>query len=196
MRIAFCHHLSLSYYGGGEKWIIELSKELTKRGHDVRIYALPFLLDGKRKVNPSKILGDIPYEEGLFHNVKADVCYVMYNPLNWFNFKTTSPRIAGMHSHAYWLPPHPNYGVLPNLANIANKLDSYFELRRFNAVHAVTNVFPINHPNIFCIPNFVDSEKYKPCKEKEDIFTVVFASRMVWQKGWDIFEYVRKKGGR
>ena len=63
MKISFCHHLSLSYYAGGEKWIIETAKELAKRGHDVEIYCLPFLLDGKPKINSKEVLEGIPYSE-------------------------------------------------------------------------------------------------------------------------------------
>ena len=193
MRIAFCHHLSLSYYGGGEKWLIQLSNELVKRGHEVSIYALPFLLDGKPKVNPKDFLPEIPYFEGIRHYVNADVTYLTYNPLSWINFKTSHPRIAGIHSHAYWFSPHPSYGLLPNLANVTNRFTSYFELRGYDAVHTVTNVFPINHPKVYYIPNFVDSERFKPCEEKEDVFTVAFASRNVWQKGWDIFRNVKER---
>ena len=58
MHIAFGHHLSLAYYSGGEKWVISLAKELTNRGHDVEIYALPFLLDGSRKIDPKDVLGE------------------------------------------------------------------------------------------------------------------------------------------
>lgn len=191
MHIAFCHHLSLGYYGGGEKWLIQLANELVKRGHDVEIYALPFLLDGKQKINPKELLNGIPYKEGLRHSVKADVCYVTYHPLSWLNFKTSRPRIAGIHSHAYWLPPHPNYGILPNLANITNRFTSYFELRRFDAIHTVTNSFLVNHPNVHCIPNFVDSEIFKPCR-KDEKFSVGYISRKVWQKGFDVLRKVRK----
>ena len=192
MRINFCHHLSLTYFAGGEKWIISTAKELVKRGHDVEIYALPFLLDGKPKINPKEVLEDIPYTEGKRHKVKADVAYVTYNPLSFLNFETSRPRIAGIHSHTYWQNPHPSYGILPNVANLMNRFTSYFELRRFNAVHTVTNVYPVNHPKIYYIPNFVDSEKFKPCAEKDVDFTVAYASRKVWQKGWDIFNHIRK----
>jgi len=193
MRIALCHHLGLSYYGGGEKFIIQLANELVKRGHDVEIYSLPFLLEGKPKVkNVKELLNDIPYTEGCRHKVRADVCYMTYNPLTWFNFDTSVPRIAGIHSHTYWLNPHPSYGVLPNIANIINRFTSYMELRRFQAIHMVTNVYRVNHPNVYYIPNFVDSEKFKPCKNKDEKFSIAYASRKVWQKGWDIFQQVTK----
>jgi len=192
LKICFAHHLSLSYNGGGEKWVISTAKELVKRGHDVEIYSLPFLLDGKSKINPKDVLEDIPYTEGLRHNIKTDIVYVTYNPLSWLNFKTSRPRIAGIHSHAYWLPPHPNYGILPNLANIVNRFTSYFEVRRFDAIHIVNSVYPINHPHIYNIPNFVDSKKFKPYPKNSN-FTVGYASRKVWQKGWSTFQQIVKK---
>jgi glycosyltransferase involved in cell wall biosynthesis len=141
-------------------------------------------------MKPKEILDDIPYTESLHHYIKADVVYITYNPLSWFNFKTSTPRIAGIHAHAYWLPPHPNYGILPNIANIVNRFTSYFELRRFNAIHTVTNIYPINHPNVHYIPNYVDSKKFIPCKKDQD-FSVTFISRNVWQKGWDILKKVK-----
>lgn len=192
IKIAFAHHLSLSYYGGGEKWIIQLAKELTSRGHEVEIYALPLLLDGKPKVNPKNLLDGIPYHEGYKHKINADVTYVTYHPLSHLTFRTSRPRIAGIHSHAYWLKPHPKYGLLPNLANITNKFTSYFELRGFNAIHAVSKTYPINHKKVFHIPNFVDSNIYKPTCQKSEDFTIAFASRKVWQKGWDVFQGIQQ----
>jgi glycosyltransferase involved in cell wall biosynthesis len=192
MNIAFCHHLSLSYFGGGEKWLVNTAKELVRRGHNVEIYALPFLLEGKRKVKPKELLEDIPYSEGLRHKVKADVVYVTYNPLSWMFFQTSKPRIGGIHAQSYWQKPDLRYGLLPNVSLMANKMLSYFELRHFNAVHMVTGTYPCNHPKVFMIPNFVDASFYKPTVEKPDEFTVSFSSRTVWQKGWDIFQLVTK----
>jgi glycosyltransferase involved in cell wall biosynthesis len=180
--------LSLSYYGGGEKWIVAVATELAKRGHDVEIYALPFLLEGKPKVKPKELLEDIPYTEGFRHKVKADVVYVTYHPLSWLNFETSRPRIAGVHAQSYWQPVNLRYGLKPNMANILHKTAGYFELRRFNAVHMVTRAYKISHPKVYYIPNFVDASKYKPVKEKDSTFTVAYSSRQVWQKGWDLFE--------
>jgi glycosyltransferase involved in cell wall biosynthesis len=192
IKIAFCHHLSLSYNAGGEKWLINTAKALAKK-HTVEIYALPFLLDGKPRINPNESLDGIYYREGFNHNVKADVTYVTYNPLSFLNFNISGPKIAGIHSEAYWQKPNIHYGKFPLVANIVNRFTSYFELRRFNAVHTILNgLYPINHPKIFSIPNYVDSEIYHPYK-KSDEFTVTFASRKVWQKGFDIFSQVAKQ---
>jgi hypothetical protein len=192
MHIAFCTHLSLGYYGGGEKWIIQTAKELAHRGHTVEIYALPFLLEGKRKVDPQELLENIPYTEGRRHKVKAEVIYTFYNPLSWLFFETSKPRIGGIHAQSYWQKPDLRYGLLPNLSLMTNKALGYFELRHFNAVHMVTSAYPCNHPKVFCIPNFVDASIYKPTVEKPEDFTVSFSSRTVWQKGWDIFQLVTK----
>ena len=190
MRIAFCHHLSLSYYGGGEKWVINVAKELTRRGHEVEIYALPILLEGKPKINPNEALDGIPYNEGFRHKVKADVTYITYNPLSWLNFQTSKPKIAGIHSESYWTKINPNYGTKPNLANLAHKVVGKFELKRYDAVHMVTDAYKIDHPNVYYIPNFVDAKIYKSTLPKDDVFTIAYSSRMVWQKGWGIFQAV------
>jgi hypothetical protein len=193
MKISLCHHLSLAYYGGGEKWIINTAKELVKRGHDVEVFALPFLLEGHRKINPKELLNDIPYVEGRHHKVKADVVYVTYNPLSWMFFQTSKPRIGGIHAQSYWQKPNLRYGLLPNVSLIMNQGLSYFELRHFNAVHMVTTAYPCNHPKVYSIPDFVDSEKYHPTRNKESVFTVAYISRKVWQKGWDIFQAATKR---
>lgn len=193
MRIAFCHHLSLKYGGGGEKWLAELANELALRGHKVEVNCLPFTMgDAKSKVAAPVLLNEIAYNEGLFHNVKkADVTYVTYNPLNWFSFKTSRPRIAGIHSHCYWQHLDTKYGMLPNMANFFNSMIGGKELARFDAIHTVTDIYPISHNKVFFVPNFVDSKVYKPISEKRDEFTVGFASRKVWQKGYDIFKQLQ-----
>ena len=185
MRIAFATHLSVAYNGGGEKWIINTAKALAKK-HEVEIYALPFLLDGKRKIVPAEHLDGIPYHEGFHHNIVADVTYCMYNPLSFLNFNIKGPKIAGLHSETYWHDPNLRYGKYPLIANIINRFTSYFELRRFNAVHRLNTLYPVNHPSVYTIPDYVDSTIYRPYKKAAD-FTVAFASRQVWQKGFDIF---------
>jgi glycosyltransferase involved in cell wall biosynthesis len=192
IKVNFLHHISLSYFGGGEQWIMNTAKELAKK-HDVEIYALPILLDGKPKINPKEKLNGIPYHEGFHHNVKGDVSYLTYNPLSFMNYNIKGKKIAGMHSEVYWQKPNIHYGKYPLLAHVVNRFTSYFELRRYDAIHTILNtLFSINHPRVFTIPNYVDSELYKPCKKSDD-FTVTYASRKVWQKGYDIFGKVAKK---
>jgi len=183
MKITFGHHLSLSYRGGGEKWITQLANELVRRGHEVSVKCLPFW----RKDNPIDLLPEIDYEEGYFHHLDGDVVYITYNPLSWLNFRTKAPKIGGIHSHCYWQPLAREYGLLPNLANVVNAATSKWELGRFDAIHTVTNVYPINHKNVYFIPNFVDGQLYSPLAPKNEEFTIGYASRKVWQKGYDVF---------
>ena len=189
MKIAFCHHLSVpNLAAGGEKWVVNTAKALMERGHDVVVNALPFTLNGTHKNNFGMLEG-IDYHEGFHHKVEADVAYVTYHPFSFLNFNLKCPKIAGFHSETYWQQPNLRYGVLPLAANIANKFVSYMGLRGFNAVHRLSNLYPVNHPKVYTVPNYVDSSVYKPIK-KSDEFTVAFASRKVWQKGYDIFQEV------
>lgn len=192
MRIVFCHHLSLrKMKGGGERWLIELARELVRRGHSVEIYCLPFTLEKGIEVDIKKELGGIPYHEGYFHYVNADVSYILYYPLNWINFWVRGPKIGGMHSNAYWKPLSWSYGFLPNLAILANWFTSKYELAKFKVIHTPLDEYPINHPNKRVIPNFVDSEFHKPSGRKPDQFTVGFSSRKTWSKGVDIWEQLK-----
>jgi glycosyltransferase involved in cell wall biosynthesis len=191
MHVNFLHHLSLRYGAGGEKWIINTAKALRERGHDVAIYALPFLLEGKAKINPREQLDGIPYKESYFHHVSGDINYVTYHPFSKLSFRIDGPKIAGFHSEAYWQSPNLRYGALPLVANLANHFVSYGELRSFNAVHRLNSLYPVNHPTVYTIPNYVDSNVYRPTK-KNDEFTVAYASRQVWQKGFDIFKKIER----
>jgi len=84
MRVSFCHHLSLSYFGGGEKWIISAAKELVKRGYEVEICALSLLLDGKPKINPKEVLEDIPHSEN-YRNI-AMLLHLLFTIVFFFYF--------------------------------------------------------------------------------------------------------------
>lgn len=192
IRISFCHHLSLSRMGGGEKWTAEVAKELAHRGHDVEVYATPVKVSAGVPSNPEELLGDVPYSEKYRHKVSSDVCYVTYHPLSWLNFKTIGKRIVGIHATTCWEPIDFNYGFLPVQAQILHRIFGKSDLNRNDAVHTVAGYLAINHPKVFRIPNFVDSTKFIPYK-KLDKFTVTYASRKTYQKGWDIFQDISKK---
>jgi glycosyltransferase involved in cell wall biosynthesis len=183
--------LSLRYSAGGEKWIINTAKELRNRGHEVSIYGLPFMLDYKSSNNITKELDGIPYKERYLHHVQGNINYITYHPFSMLSFRVDGPKIAGFHSEAYWQKPNLRYGTLPLVANIANRFVSYGDLRTFKAVHRLNSLYPINHPAVYTIPNYVDSKVYRPIK-KNDEFTVAYASRQVWQKGFDIFKKIEK----
>jgi glycosyltransferase involved in cell wall biosynthesis len=190
MRVNFCHHISLKYIGGGEKWIINTSKALRERDHEVKVYALPFVLKGKQDPNQIKLLDGIPYKESYFHHIKgAGISYVTYHPWSSLSFRIDGPKIAGIHAQVYDAKVK-NYGLLPSLAKYANNLVGESELKKFDAVHCVSSLTKVKHPHTYFIPNFVDSKVYKPSVKPEE-FTVAFASRHVWQKGYDIWQQLK-----
>jgi glycosyltransferase involved in cell wall biosynthesis len=138
------------------------------------------------------LLPEVDYKEGYHHHLSGDINYVTYNPLSWLNFHVDGPKIGGIHSHCYWQPFAWQYGLLPNLANFTHMLTKRWELRRFDAIHIVNPIYPLNVENIYYIPDFVDSQVYSPCAPKNDDFTVGYASRKVWQKGHDIYLRLRE----
>ena len=189
MKIDFGHHLSLTYQGGGEKWLTQLANELSLRGHEVSVYCLPFW----KKTRTVQLLPEVSYHEGYFHKLKGDVAYITYNPLSWINFHTAAPKVGGIHSNCYWQPFALQYGLLANAANLVHMITKRWELKKFNAIHIVTPVYIIDAKNVYYIPNFVDSAVYHPTVDKNEEFTVCYCSRKVWQKGYDIYEAIKKE---
>lgn len=151
-------------------------------------------MGGHIKNNPD--IGDIPYHEGYFHRVKdVDISYVTYHPLSWINFWIEGPKIAGMHSACYWSPIRWESGLLVNLATIVNAVISKYELAKFDTIHRILDVYPVNHANIVDIPNFVDSMKFRVTQPKNEDFTVGFCSRKTFTKGYDIWLEIRQQLG-
>jgi len=147
-------------------------------------------------IKNSPDIDGIPYHEGYFHQIRdADVSYVTYNPLSWINFWIKGPKIAGMHSACYWSPIHWKNGLFVNLAAITNVFISRYELAKFDAIHQIADIYPVNHPRIMKIPNFVDATRFRPTLPKNEEFTVGFCSRKVYAKGYDVWEEIKKQLG-
>jgi len=174
----------------------ELAMGLKQLGHEVEVYALPYTLENRRKVDRSLIYdGGIPYHEGLIHPVKADVCYLMYHPFSWLNFPTSAPKIASFHSQIWFSPDRRGYGLVSRTAALLNDHLLERELSRYDAVHVH---YPATareiewraprHPRIHTIEHFVDTDVFRPNGGKvNDKFHVLYVGRPVWQKGFDLF---------
>jgi glycosyltransferase involved in cell wall biosynthesis len=193
MRIVFGHHLTLRYLGGGERWLIGVANELVKRGHDVEIYAVPLKVSGGIPIdNLKELLNGIPYKEAYHHNIEADVCYVTYHPFSGFNFSTKGKVIKGIHATTCWEPIDLSYGFLPVLVQLLHKTIGKSEIKRSDAIHTVAPYLKIDHPHVYKIPNYVDSKRFNPYP-KPDKFTITYASRKSYQKGWDIFQELQNE---
>ena len=193
MKIVFGHHLTLRYLGGGERWLIGVANELVKRGHDVEIYTVPIkVAGGIPNPNFKDQLNGIPYKEGYHHSINGDVNYVTYHPLSGFNFSTKGKVIKGIHATTCWEPIDFSYGFLPVVVQVLHKCIGVSELKRADAIHTVAPYLKIDHPHVYKIPNYVDSEILKPYP-KPDKFTITFASRKSYQKGWDVFQQIQNE---
>lgn len=186
--------MSLSYMGGGEREMCELANELQERGHDVEFYALPYRMGARPKVDPFRVLKNVPYSEGWTHKIRADVAYTFYHPLSSLNFRVKGRKIASFHSQAFFLRSvSPSYGLVPAAASYGTRIIGPLELRAFDAIHTHFPQPTVKHRNTYIIPGWVDTEVFKPSAAKYDQFTVLFSGRALWQKGWDIYMRLARK---
>jgi glycosyltransferase involved in cell wall biosynthesis len=191
MKLALCHHYSLTFHGGGERFLIEFAKQLTKRGHQATIHALPF---GHRNVYTSEFLQGIEYQEGFFHNISdADVAYFIYAPIVHHFFRGNCPKIAAIHAFVFFEElQHPKIQSMNSLAFIRQfgfarfAANFYFNrilrknLRSFDAVHIINrecSKISLRTNSVYYIPNWIDTSVFKPTQEKGKKFSVLFIGR-------------------
>ncbi len=213
-RVALCPHISVEYYRGGEKWAASLANKLAADGVDVSIRALPYLPGNQRRVDVADVLDDdVSYREAWRHDLSAfDSAYVFYNPLSNLFFSGDAALIAGIHSWVYVSDRlyEPYYGAVPTFTKWLYRAIGPRDLRRFDLVHSVTPAFECDHPNLVHIPNFVDTERFRPDRAPLDAtseslgvtsdrapldeqFTVLVTAAHIPEKGWD---HVREVAGR
>ena len=204
MKITFISGIPLDYWGGGEKWQVNVANALVDRGHDVEMKTLIFRLGDKRKLPVIPLNPKIRVSKGYMHTVKdSDLTYVMYHPLSGLSFHIKSgKRIAGIHS-GYYL--HPSYmtvehrlsaeGLRLFISSGISGLLEKRELAKFDAVHDLYDYYKIKHDRVYFIPNFVDGSVYKPTGEKNERFTVGYSGRKIGIKGYDRFLELKKTMG-
>lgn len=203
MYVALATPISLRSFGGAERKILEAAKLLVEKGNNVRIYALPFTHSYGSKLTMNDLFKelDVEYHEGKNAIIKADAAYLVYAPIIWRMFKFSCPTIAGLHSPLLF-PSKEGFKTFSNPILITKyyrspvyALSFWFsfvlknwDLSAFDAVRILTPYFNIKHKRIFCIPDWVNSEIFKPrSKKKSKNFIVFFAGRHHWEKGFDVF---------
>ncbi|MCR8455872.1 MAG: glycosyltransferase family 4 protein [Zestosphaera sp.] len=213
MKITFVHHFSLSYVGGGEKFLIEVCLLLKKKSWDVEIRAFPIYRNIYNK-HIWGLMSGINYIENWFHKVSdTDVVYFIYAPLIWKLVKTDAPKIAGIHAPSLVpelqspdvFPKSPIklfkiHGLLSTITYYYFRLFKEEELRRFDAVHIINRAMKFRHPNVYWVPLFIDATQlYRPTKPKSDEPTILFVGRPLFKKGFDLFvksaKIIRKHTG-
>jgi glycosyltransferase involved in cell wall biosynthesis len=196
MKVALMHHYSLTYGGGGERFITELATYLSSRGHAVEVHALPWGRKGARVDLPEQVL----YCERSIHRVKADVAYYVYAPLIPHLFLCSAPKVAGLHAPvvAEELPSAvDSFRQGPHVfgAYLARKFGLPRQLRMFDAVHVVMKG-RVAHPNVFLLPNWVDcSHREAALRQRQrrpSKFTVLYVGKRSYIKGYDRFVEVSR----
>ena len=203
MDVALATPISLRSYGGAERKILEAAELLVKRGNNVAIYALPFTHSHSSKLQINDLLGglNINYYEGRHVKIDADVAYVVYAPVIWRMFEFLCPTIAGLHSPLLF-PSKEGFKTFSNPMLIIKRYRSpkyafsfwysvmfkNWDLSAFDAVRILNLCFDVKHKRVFCIPDWVNSEIFRlRNRQKGETFTLFFAGRHHWEKGFDVF---------
>jgi glycosyltransferase involved in cell wall biosynthesis len=209
LRVALIHNHSLTYSGGGEKFIARLANGLSRRGLRVSVYSLP--LERQANVDVRGLLDpDVEYEEGLTPDIDADVGYVTYFPLVTLALlRVRAPKVAGIHSH-FLLPeaqdPELFRGGPAALLRRLGPWATYtyylrglmsLELGRFEAVHAYPHLVSfIRHRRPYAILPFLDVSRWRPTRDKDEEFKALFVGRRIYEKGFDVFTAVAREAKR
>lgn len=210
MKIAVCSPISLTNFSGAAKFLIDAAKLMAYHGHDVEVYASP--RGPNRIVGLSEVqalLSTVPYYETRNIRINSDIAYINYVPFIWRKMKIRGARIAGLHTHL--LLPHQHV-----VETLVHPLEAGYEwyvktitfalllpfiktdLMSFNAVHIPLGNFSlIGQSKLYRIPLWIDINKIpRDTPAKFDKFTVLFAGRKTWEKGWFTFCKASSELGR
>ena len=217
LSISLYNPTSLSYQGGGERWILEVAKRLSARGHRVNVLTTCWNPSARNNVNT--IFEDINVVEaryvrffrgfavpsmldlGLFVKAfnESDVVYFYVYPPNelmvWaLRYKIRSPLIGGFHTF-----------LAPNRFFLHHIYQPFFKkaLCTFDGLH-VLNRYIANklmdwgYTNIYFIPNGVDTKIFKLREPSNTgFFNVLYAGRLTEDKGADallgIIRYINEE---
>jgi len=123
--------------------------------------------------------------------------------------RVRAPKVAAIHSPLL-LPEAQDPGLFRGgLATLLNRLGawgaySYYlhraarlELRRFKAVHAYPHLANlVRHRRVYALPPFIDVNRWRPTREKDEEFKVLFVGRRAYEKGFDVFTAVAREARR
>ncbi len=196
MRVGLFHFYSLTYGGGGERFITELATYLSSRGYAVEVHTLPW----GRGEAPIELPSDVLYCEKPVHRVRVDVAYYMYTPLTPHLFFCSAPKVAGLHAPVV-AEEHPSaidsfrQGPHVFAAFLARRFAVPGHLRMFDAVHIVMQA-RVAHPRVFFLPNWVDcshrDQALQARERKPSKFYVLYVGKPSYIKGFSRFVELRR----
>jgi len=197
--IALCHHYSLTFHGGGERFLIDAANQLTKAGYKVNIYALPF---ERRPTKLKDLRKEVEYKENFIHRIQdADVIYIIYAPLVHRFFIGDVPRIGSFHAFVFlkelqsievrtmgYVDFLKKFGFSRFISRIFFDKFKENELCCFDALHVINKevlkLFNCKE-KVYYVPNWIDTSRFKPLDRKDSKFTVLYSGRRA--KGFSTF---------
>lgn len=215
MKIAFYSILNLGYGGGFEKWVEQVATILSTRGHQI------IILTTKYGDNKNKIIQKNLYRHGVrvFEYENYQRLFViptisairqiakMIENIDVLYFNNAFPvnevivllLKRGNNKNIKIISGY--HGLFPEIGNMMKRL--YYRVvnkslsKKFDAFHVLnpedqSMLQSWRYRNVYNFPNGVDTVRYIP-GQKKNIFTVMFAGRMVYQKGIDILAEVIRK---
>jgi len=194
MKVLFSHHNRLLYGGGGEVFVATLANYFARRGHRVEVNSLPMMQDGYGINVQPELDPEVKYEERWLHGSDADVCYAIYTPILPLYLRSRCPVVVGIHASKLMVGVN-RAGPIPTLARAAHVLVGGRVIRSYDAVHVNNRAYykHLDHPRKYLIPNPIDSTVFRPAAPKSERFSVLYAGRRDWDKGWDVFLEVRRR---
>jgi len=218
MKILLVNEYHISMLAGGERWIIEISKRLTRKR--CRIYLLMgfkgLRLDARHAIYKTLSLNnvmtfeskmpDIPFICSLSYaalrsivsRIEPDIVYLVYSGpkvLNTISYILPSSVVVGLHQPLYLRSrARVSHIIYDKLGNIMISL--YFPILCHKIVfHAINKddyiMLRKRRLRVFYVPNGVDTKKLIP-RRKFDTFTILYIGSR-WQKGTDFVPYIVDK---
>jgi len=214
MKILFYNPLSLRFGGGFERWIFEIVPELKKLGHEITIITSDSVSFGQASLSNTDIkkiikghsrviefpswlfpIGGSPLpklpsflwlqkEMGNVDLIYFTIAFFMQDfLLGLIKLRKKTPMIAGIHNSPI---------VDVRLHNLYTITVTRRILRLFDACHVLNqNIKSLLESwdlyNVLMLPTGINVKKFKPLKNvRNDSFRVLFAGRLVMEKGIDI----------
>jgi len=220
-EVALITHYDLSYFRGGEKFIINLANALSEESCTVKVYSLPLNRRNNRVVDVRRYLSkNIEYECIIARKkVEVDISYYVYAPFvyNRFMIKDSSPlKIAGIHGFAItpqlshpevWKIPPAKFinihGFKAFLAFHYNYITRQRDLFRYDLIHIINPFQSIFLPEklskrIIYIPLWTNYRRRLPHytdTEEDEYFRIAILGCNDFRKGYDICKALIKYFG-
>lgn len=201
MKILFITPHTLRYWGGNEKWVVQVGNLLTQRGHNVELLTLDLAPNYINRVSDDYILKNIKFthselntKRGKFLPLQAkDIpridADVIYTTVPYYGFlkqilKIECPKVWGFHDPSLMQP-----------SNLLQKRLISNLVPRFDFIHLLSGIQLSQFKTIkfFKILETTWLNDIKPLNDKFDQFTIIFFGRHETSKGIDTLINIKSR---